>query len=245
MHGIPLGAADSPWVIPLALGAGFLDGLNPCAITVLILFVGALLTTVGSAVAGGHAQVARLRIWTVAGGYITGVFLLYLLLGLGFLQFAWLAPLSRGHLATRVAGVGAVILGLAMAAEYFYPEGPVRVRTPDSLHGLVRRWTRPASGGAAFVAGVLIGLCTIPCGGGLYLAVGGVLALLENRAGALVLLLVYNVGFVLPLVLVVLAATSRAALLRISRWHVRSREALRLALGLLVTATGLLALALA
>lgn len=73
---------------------------------------------------------------------------------------------------------------------------------------------------------------------------GGVLALLENRGRALVLLLVYNVGFVLPLVLVVLAASSRVSLLRISRWHVRSREAVRLTLGLLVTATGLLALAL-
>lgn len=51
-----------------------------------------------------------------------------------------------------------------------------------------------------FAAGVLVGLCTVPCSGAIYLAVLGLLASQATFPKGLAYLGLYNALFVLPLV---------------------------------------------
>lgn len=227
--------------VALAVTVGFADGLNPCAITTLLLFVGALL--VFAAQASSRAEPAGAgRVWPVALSYITGVFLLYFALGAGFLETSQLRVFGNTHLFTRIAGLLAVPLGLVMLAEGLLPGSPLRLAMPAGLHGLARRWGRRTTTGGAFVGGVLIGLCTIPCGGAMYLAVAGVIAALDSKSYGYALLTAYNVAFVAPLALIAAVAGSRQALTRLSRLHITHRGAVKGTLGALVIAIGLFAL---
>ena len=223
-------------------GTGLLDGINPCAIATLLLFIGALLA---GAVASSRPDgtVDRRRMWRVAGAYVLGMFLLYLALGVGFLQVATIQAFGNAHLFTRIAGLLAVVLGTVMIAEAMVPGMPMLLAMPPALHGLARRWGRRTSVGAAFVGGVLIGLCTIPCGGAMYLAIAGLLAGLSSDGLRYALLLTYDAAFVAPLIVIVGVVASRPTAQRLGRLHVRHRGSVKAILGASVILVGLFALA--
>jgi len=228
----------------LAIGAGFLDGINPCAITTLLLFIGALVATATTASAAGNLAWARQRTWSVALAFILGIFALYLLLGVGFLEVASLRIFGNTHAVSRVAGLVAVLLGLVMISERFFPGSPIKLGMPRALHGLAHRWGRPTTLAGAAIGGALIGTCTIPCGGAMYLAVAALLATLSSKSLAYSLLLTYNLAFVAPLLVLVAVAASRPLLTRLGRLHIAHRDQVKTVLGFIVIGMGLLVLAL-
>ncbi len=245
----PFGMPSVAWLEAhplLAFGlsgvAGFADGLNPCAITTLLLFLGALMAVVERATRVGDAWRARLYVWSVAGAYILGIFLLYFILGAGFIEVTSLRVFGNTHIFTRIAALFAVLLGLVMIWEYFQPNSPIRLSMPASLHGLAKKWGRKTTVAAAFVGGVLIGTCTIPCGGAMYLAVASLIGSLPSKTYAYSLLLTYNLSFILPLVLLVAVSGSRTVLRELSRLHITQRGKVKLGLGLFVVLVGLFAL---
>ena len=228
--------------VALALATGFADGLNPCAIATLLLFVGALLALSATTAWNGQAGLARKRIWLPALAFITGVFVLYFTLGAGFIEVSQLRLFGNTHLFSRLAGLLAVPLGLVLLAEGVLPNSPLKLTMPSALHGVARRWGRRTTVGGALIGGVLIGLCTIPCGGALYLAVAAVIAGLGSKAYGYALLTTYNLAFVMPLILIVVLAGSRETLNKLSRMHVSHRRQVKLALGLLVVSVGFFSL---
>jgi len=226
----------------LAVVAGFADGLNPCAITTLLLFVGALMAIVEQSSGDSETRRAWLHVWSVAGAYILGIFVLYFFLGMGFVEVTSIRIFGNTHVFTRLAGFIAVVLGLVMVAEYVIPNSPIRLSMPASLHNLAHKWCRNTSMGAAFVGGVIIGTCTIPCGGAMYLAVAAVIGGLSSKVYAYTLLTSYNLAFILPLVLLVGLSSSRPVLLKMSRLHVTHRGLVKMILGIFVILVGLFAL---
>src|SRR4030067_889427 len=70
--------------LPTVIVAGVVDGINPCAFTVLLLFITALTSTVQA----GEMNVKTLRARLLGMGsiYIAAVFLTYLALGVGLLK---------------------------------------------------------------------------------------------------------------------------------------------------------------
>jgi len=226
----------------LAIVAGFADGLNPCAITTLLLFIGALMAIVEQASGQGEARRAWFHVWSVAGAYILGIFALYFFLGMGFVEVTSIRVFGNAHVFTRVAGLVAVVLGLVMVAEYVMPNSPIKLGMPAALHDLAHKWGRKTTIGAAFVGGVLIGTCTIPCGGAMYLAVAAVIGGISSKVYAYTLLTTYNLAFILPLILLVGLSSSRPVLLKISRLHVTHRGLVKLILGVFVILVGMFAL---
>ncbi len=226
----------------LAVVAGFADGLNPCAITTLLLFIGALMAIVEQSSGYGERRRAQFHVWSVAGAYILGIFVLYFFLGMGFVEVTGLRVFGNTHIFMRIAGFIAVMLGLVMVAEYAFPDNPVKLGMPASLRNLAHKWGRKTTIGAAFGGGVLIGTCTIPCGGAMYLAVAAVIGGLSSKVYAYFLLTSYNLAFILPLVLLVGLSSSRPVLLKISRLHITHRGLVKLVLGVFVIFVGLFAL---
>jgi cytochrome c biogenesis protein CcdA len=97
------------------------------------------------------------------------VLLTYLGLGLGLLGFA--DALGQTRWVGRVAAVATIALGLLAAQEVLVPEWGTRLAVPDCMHYWLHRLTGRATLPAVFSAGVLVGLCTVPCSGAIYLAV--------------------------------------------------------------------------
>ena len=219
---------------------GLIDGINPCAFTVLILFVTAMLATLQVSTSADITK-ARTRIIGMGSIYIAAVFLTYLGLGVGLLATS--ALFSRFHAPARIGALLAIGMGLWMLKDFFLPDVGPRLAAPK----MVGQWTvdaaRKMTIPALIVGGFLIGLCTVPCSGAVYLAV---LSLLSMQSSALVgfaYLALYNLMFILPLVALLIAASARPTLNALAHWNLHHKEWVRLALGAGVTVMGVLILA--
>jgi len=225
--------------LPTVIVAAAVDGINPCAFTVLLLFITAMLATMQ---AGQQSLGAiRTRMFSLGGIYIAAVFLTYLALGIGLLKT--LDFFTRQHLPARIGALAAILFGLWMLKDFFLPDFGWRLQAPSRIgstaHEMARKATIPALVGGGF----LIGLCTVPCSGAVYLAVLSLLALQPSAMLGYGYLVLYNLIFVLPLVVILVAASARPTLNRLAHWNLHHKEWVRLVLGGGVVAMGLLILA--
>ncbi len=225
--------------LPTVLVAGVVDGINPCAFTVLLLFITALLSTLKA----GESNVGsiRSRILGLGGIYIGAVFLTYLALGVGLLKT--LDFFTRQHLPARIGALVAILFGLWMLKDYFLPDLGWRLQAPGKVGEMARQAAKKASIPGLIVSGFLIGMCTVPCSGAVYLGVLSLLALQPTKLLGYGYLLLYNIVFILPLVIILILASAKPTLGRLAHWNLHHKEWVRLALGAGVVLMGLMILA--
>jgi len=186
------------------LGAGLLDGLNPCAFTTIIFFVSYL-----------AAMERKGREILLVGGAFTGaVFLAYFLVGAGVLSFVHsLGPINTLSRAVYIAtGVFCLVLALvALYDLYKIRRGKheeTALRLPEFLRRRAHRAIREGSKvrnfvWAAFVTGFLVSLLELACTGQVYLpTIIFVTGVPELRVNAFLYLLLYNLMFIVPLVVI-------------------------------------------
>lgn len=224
--------------LPTVLVAGVVDGINPCAFTVLLLFVTALTSTLQAGEANVKAM--RARLLGMGGVYIAAVFLTYLALGVGLLKS--LDFFTRQHVPARFGALLAILFGLWMLKDYFLPDVGWRLQAPGRIGSVARQMGKKATLPALIAGGFLIGLCTVPCSGAVYLGVLSLLALQPTALQGYTYLVLYNVVFILPLIVILIAASARPSLNRVAHWNLHHKEAVRLVLGGGVVAMGLLIL---
>lgn len=233
--------------LPTVIVAGVVDGINPCAFTVLLLFITAMISSLrpdqGTSLQTGKDNVKALRMRLLGMGsiYIAAVFLTYLALGVGLLKS--LDFFTRQHFPARFGALLAILFGLWMLKDYFLPDLGWRLQAPGRLGSVARQMAQKATLPALITGGFLIGLCTVPCSGAVYLGVLSLLALQPTRLLGYGYLVLYNVIFVLPLVVILVAASTRPTLNRVAHWNLHHKEVVRLLLGGGVVLMGLLILA--
>ena len=115
--------------LPTVLVAGIIDGINPCAFTVLLLFITAMLATVQ--VGEQRINAIRLRLLSRGGIYIAAIFLTYLALGVGLLQT--LDLFTRQHMPARIGALFAILFGLWMLKDFFLPGLGWRLQAPGQI----------------------------------------------------------------------------------------------------------------
>ena len=232
--------------LPAILVAGFLDGFNPCAFGVLILFATFALglatrQSLASADPGGRAEVrATSRVVLGLGAFfVLGVLVTYFLLGLGLLTaLAGLTDFGGNHLPSRIAALVAIGLGLWMFRDVLIPDARWKLEAPHALHGRMRGWARTSSPLALFGGGVLIGLCTVPCSGAVYLGVVALLGAGGTLAAGLGGLLLYNLAYITPLLLLLFLASRPGLIRALNRWHLAHATGTKAVLAALVLALG-------
>ena len=233
--------------LPTVIVAGVVDGINPCAFTVLLLFITAMISSLrpdqGTSLQTGKDNVKALRMRLLGMGsiYIAAVFLTYLALGVGLLKS--LDFFTRQHFPARFGALLAILFGLWMLKDYFLPDLGWRLQAPGRLGSVARQMAQKATLPALITGGFLIGLCTVPCSGAVYLGVLSLLALQPTRLLGYGYLVLYNVIFVLPLVVILVAASTRPTLNLVAHWNLHHKEVVRLLLGGGVVLMGLLILA--
>src|SRR3990170_5798715 len=150
--------------LPAVIAAAAIDGINPCAFTVLLLFITALLATLQAG--EGSVSAARLRLIGMGSIYIAAIFLTYLALGVGVLKS--LDFFTRQHAPARIGALLAILFGLWMLKDYFLPDWGWRLQAPGRIGVIARQSARKATIPALIVGSFLIGLCTVPCSGAVY-----------------------------------------------------------------------------
>lgn len=186
--------------LPVVTFAALLDSINPCAISVLLLTLGFLISL----------KKSPKHIMAIAGVYIIGIFITYILIGIGTLHALTLFGFSRAI--TKFGAVILIITGILGLTKV--PLGIPGFIKP-SLAKLIQKATYPAM----FFLGILVGLFEFPCTGGPYLMI---LALLHDKAtfaSGAIYLIYYNLIFISPLVLITLTSNNQHVVSRFETWR--------------------------
>ncbi|MDI6606762.1 MAG: DUF1573 domain-containing protein, partial [Candidatus Omnitrophota bacterium] len=204
------------------IGAGLIDGINPCAFTVIVFFISFL-----------ALQGYRKKELIVIGlSFICAVFITYLLIGVGIFNFLY--RLEGFWLAARLIGISigvfSIALGILCLSDFFRfrktasSEGMFlqlpevikkRIRSVIGLH--YRKTEEEKQEGvkphilkliaSALVSGFLVSLLEAVCTGQVYLpTITFVLKTTSLKLEAWGQLLLYNLMFIIPLLMVFLCA---------------------------------------
>ena len=216
--------------LPLLLITGLFDGLNPCAFAVLLFFIAFLYTI-------HRTKTHILKVGTI---YILMIYLAYLGIGVGLLKAFMMIGVH--HLIGKIASWLVIVLGLINIKDYFWYGKWFTLSTPKVSREFINRWIQKATIPATIVVGFLVGLCTFPCSGGPYVAILGLLAAKTTYFVGMMYLLIYNVMFVLPLVVILLFFSNRRVIGKVSRWEAEEKKPIKLIMGLLMIALGVIIL---
>ncbi|MBN1838287.1 MAG: DUF1573 domain-containing protein [Spirochaetales bacterium] len=189
-------------VLPV-VAAGLLDGINPCAFTTLIFLISAL------AVAGK----TRRELLILGLFYAASVFVTYYLIGLGFLNALRYA--SSFYLVAQIIRWALVAVLAAFAALSLYDyllirqgkTGKILLQLPAAMkrriHISIKARTRSgALVGSAIVLGFLVAVFELACTGQVYLPTIAYTVRSGRALRGYLYLLIYNLGFIVPLLVV-------------------------------------------
>lgn len=195
------------WLLPLILVSALIDSINPCAFSILFLTV-AFLFSLGK---------SKGEIFKIGTAYIIGIFIAYIAIGLGLLQ-----ALHFFNVPNFMGRVGAGILivwGGLNLINHFFPKFPIKLKIPSFSHYKLAQLMHKATLPAAFLLGMLVGICEFPCTGGPYLMVIGLLHDKATYVTGLIYLFIYNVVFISPLIVILGLATSPGLHDRVATWR--------------------------
>ncbi len=218
--------------VPAIVVAGLIDGVNPCAFATVLFFLSYL------------AWLGRSRRDILLSGlfFAAGLLVPYYLLGAGILHFTRalsVLPEVR-NLVFHAVAVGAAILGVVSLMDASKARAgrssemvlalPRFLKT--SIHKTVRDTTGLGIVGGAFAAGLLIAFLEAICTGQIYLPtlmyVAGISTL---RYQALTYLLLYNLAFITPLLVVVGVVYIGSSSQTIARFVEKHVAAAKIAIG--------------
>jgi cytochrome c biogenesis protein CcdA len=221
--------------IPAVLVAGFADGFNPCAFALLVLFATYTLTLLNAVTASGAPTIeARRRLLGAGSLYVGAVFVTYFIIGIGLLSF--LGWLGRDHLVSRIASIIALGMALLMLKDVFLPGVGPSMMAPGGTHSRMQRAMERGGLAGMLIAGVLVGICTVPCSGAMYLQITAVLHASGGGPTGLALLALYNIAFIVPLLILLLAVSNRRVLGQLGRWNRSNSPWIKAGLALAVIA---------
>ena len=216
------------WLLPLIGVAALIDSINPCAFSILLLTI-AFLLSIGK---------IRSSVLAIGSAYILGIFLVYLVIGLGLLQT--LHIFDTPHFMAKVGASLLIVLGLINITKEFFPAFPLKLGIPHAAHRKIAVLMEKASVPTAVVLGGLVGLCEFPCTGGPYLMVLGLLHDHATYYTGAAYLFMYNLIFILPLMLILLIASDQTLLAKVQAWQQGERKVMRWGGGLAMVALGMI-----
>ena len=224
--------------VPTVLASGVADGLNPCAFALLVLFATYTLTMVNAVTADGSpTQLARQRVLGAGSLYVGAVWVTYFLIGLGL--FSFLGWLGEDHLVTRVAVILALVMALWMIKDILFPGWGPAMAAPHATHGWMHKAMERGGLAGMLIAGVLVGICTVPCSGAIYLDIVAVLHASGGGITGFALLALYNIAFIVPLLVLLGAMSNRRVLGQLGRWNRANSPWVKAGLALAVIAMSL------
>jgi len=203
-----LGEKGASMDVGLVAGAGLLDGVNPCAFATIIFLLSYLQVTRRQ-----PREIARVGL-----AFILGVFLAYFALGLGLFKLvSGLDLLRHGGqmLDWSIAAVALVLMLMNARDGVLCLQGRMEDMTlqlpaflKSGIHGVIRHGARHAHFViAAFIVGIVISFLELACTGQVYLPlIHYMLSSGKHTARAVCYLLIYNLAFIAPLVVVFILA---------------------------------------
>ena len=223
---LPIGLANLSQLLPAVIVTGLLDSVNPCAFAVILLLLAFLFTL----------RKSRSHILKLGFVYVGMIFLVYFAIGLGILQAVRFS--NDPHFVARAGAWLLIGLGVINLIEYLFPNFPIKLHMPKiagaRTNALIKQATLPTT----MLAGLLVGLCTFPCSGGIYVSIITLLNAKTTLAWGVSYLALYNIMFVLPLIVILLLVSNRMAAKTWARWEREQSLKIRLWYGVIMVSLG-------
>ena len=212
------------------IGAALVDSINPCAIAVLLILMGALL------IAGDKKKALKAGF-----AFTASIYIAYFLFGIGLFSVIQISGLSYWFY--KIIGILAIIIGLANVKDFFwYGGGGFVMEIPRNwrpkLKEMLSKVTSPLG---AFLMGFVVCLFELPCTGGPYIVILGLLADKMTLFSSIPLLLLYNFVFIIPLIIITLLIYfGFANVENATKWKDNNLRILHLIAGIIMLALGIL-----
>ena len=227
------------WLAVVA--AGLIDGINPCAFATLIFFVSYL------TISGRTGK----EILFVGGAFTVGVFVAYLAVGLGLYQLLELLGDTLDRIAQVVYIVTAAFcLVLAVLSFLDYRKakkgevGDMLLVLPEPLRKRINATIRKGRKTQSYVigafgAGVLISMLELACTGQVYLPTIIFVSSIQGlRLKAILFLILYNLLFILPLVIIFILVYFGTTSKDLTNFFKRRAASVKFAMGIVFIALG-------
>jgi cytochrome c biogenesis protein CcdA len=213
--------------LSIVIATAAIDSINPCAIGVLILMV--------SVVLSGKGSVKRLML--LGGLYTFSIFLTYLLAGLGLIYFLASIPLFVAEYLSIIVGSIVIFAGLLEIKDFFWYGQGFSLQIPPYFAKKIHKYSKNMTIPGVIFLGAFISAVELPCTGAPYLAIITILSLNFNFS-AFLLLVFYNIIFVLPLIVILLLVAAGVKISAVKKWKQANKGFMRLAIGLLLIGLG-------
>jgi len=228
--GVPGNQQETPAIsLSMVVFAALVDSTNPCGLSVLVF----LLITMASAS-------GRKRILMVGGAYIAATFLFHLLVGIGLFSVFSLSGLSK--IFSIIGGVVALLFGIINLVDLLRNKESFFLSIPESRKSLLGDYARMASLPASFALGIFAGIFGFTCTGGIYISILGLMGRDMTMMTGLSWLVLYNLIFVLPLVLITLLVAYGVSPKRAEELRTRHKRLLRALISALLIGLGVIIL---
>lgn len=170
--------------------------------------------------------------------YVFGIFLAYILIGVGVLQAFHLFDVP--YFMAKVGAAALIALGSINLINAFFPNFPIKLGVPQLAHRKMGELMEKSSLAAAFLLGSLVGICAFPCSGGPYVMVLGLLHDKVTYWQGLGYLILYNFIFVLPLIVLLFIASDKNLLDRVQEWQNREKGNMKFWSGIVMVILGII-----
>jgi cytochrome c biogenesis protein CcdA len=197
--------------IPAVVGAALVDAINPCAFAVLILLMSTVL-----------ASGDRKRALWCGVTFIAAIYVMYFLMGVGIFTVIQVTGIT--HTFYWIVSIIALLVGLFNVKDYIWYGKGFLMEVPLSWRPTMKKLLRSvASPGGAGVIGIVVSFFLLPCTSGPYIVILGLLAKEVTKATGILYLLLYNLIFIFPMIVITwivyqgLATTEKLEKLRQSK----------------------------
>lgn len=215
------------------ISLGAIDAINPCALAVLTMMLISIIT---------YNPKNKKNILLAGLAFTASVFVMYMIYGLVIIRFFKLvqAITSVRLVLYKVLAVAAFVLGVLQIKDFIcYKSGSLGTEMPMFMRPKVKKIIAGiTSPRGAFLVGLFVTLFLLPCTIGPYLILGGMLSVSETLS-TVPYLLVYNVIFVLPMLVItagVYFGLSKAE--DVSEWKDKNIRLLHLISGVVIAGLG-------
>lgn len=217
------------------IGLAATDSINPCALAVLLILVGSIMS---------RNLDDQLKALKSGASFTAGIFLSYLLMGV-LLVFG----IKEVQKATSIGfesvylffGGFAILVGLLNLKDWFsHGLGGFVMEVPFSWRPKMKAYLKKVTGPAgAFLTALLVSFFLLPCTSGPYFVAGGILSK-TAWSTAIPLLILYNIVFVAPMLLILgVLYYGTTEIEEIKEWRENNIEKLHLIAGVLLIVLGL------
>ena len=213
--------------VPLIAFTGFIDGIHPCAIAILVFFIAFLLTL----------QRSTKNIFGLGLVYVFVIFLTYLAIGVGLLS--GIMFFGQHHFFAKLGSWLLILLGLLSLRDVFLPQARLNLNFPHVSKDKIRELLKKATFPTVAIAAFLVGLCSVPCSGGIYAAITALLASQTSFFTGFLYLILYNFMFVLPLIIILALSTNPYTLVKMGEWQQRNKRGQKIVMGLFMLTLGI------